>query len=175
MKGFLRDAFLYTQAAWALSVAEISLGNSSGAIAALDNAQERFDLLKELLQSARIRDDGIYWMAAQLDRQRGRTEASRGNYDRGLELFDKAIESSVRGSIAKSGTGIDPAIAEFKLERAALTARAGRSQGMVDKAYEDAVEALLDARGDGFTFRTAVLQPYLDRLVEQMIEGEKNR
>jgi len=173
-EGILRDAFLYTQAAWALSVAEISLGNSSGAVAALDNAQERFDLLKELLQSARIRDDGIYWMAAQLDRQRGRTEASRGNYERGLELFDSAIESSVRGSIAKLGTGTGPAIAEFKLERAALTARAGHSQDLVDKAYEDAVEALLDARGNGFTFRTAVLQPYLDRLVEQMTNGDKS-
>ena len=170
----LRDAFLYTQAAWALSVAEISLGNGNGASAALDNAEERFDLLKGLLSSARIRQDGIYWMEAQLNRQRGRIEASSGNYTRSLELFDSAIESLVRGSIAKSGTGTEPAIAELKLERAALSARANLPQKQVDDAYEEAVEALLGARGESFTFRTAVLGPYLDRLVEQILSGDKS-
>ena len=168
----LRDAFLYTQAAWALSVAEISLGNGNDADVALENAEERFDLLKELLSSARIRQDGIYWMEAQLNRQRGRLEASRGNYTTSLELFNSAIESLVRGSIAKSGTGTEPAIAELKLERASLTSRAGLPQNQVDQAYEEAVEALLGARGESSTFRTAVLRPYLDRLVERIANGE---
>jgi len=168
----LREEFLYTQAAWALSVAEISMGNQEGASSALDNAQERFDLLKNLLRSARIRQDGIYWMDAQLARQRGRLEATRGDYTRSLKLFDSAIESLTRGSIAKLGTGTEPAIAELKLERAAISARAGLPQDKIDSAYEEAVEALLESREDGSTFRTTVLRPYLDGLVERINNGD---
>jgi len=170
----LREAFLYTQAAWALSVAEISMGNLQGANAALDDAQERFDLLKTLLSSARIRQDGIYWMDAQLTRQRGRLEAASGNFTRSLRLFDDAIDSLTRGSIAKSGTGTEPAIAELKLERAAMSARAGLSQDKIDSAYEDAVDALLSSRDDGSAFRTAVLSPYLDRLVDRINDGDSS-
>ena len=172
-ESLLRDSFLYTQAAWALSVAEISLGNNYGANLALDKAQERFALLKNLLQASRIRQDGVYWMEAQLSRQRGRVEASSGNYTRGLELFDDAVNSLTRGSIAKSGTGSEPAIAELKLERAGLTARAGLPQQDVDTAYEEAVEALLATRGESLKFRTTVLRPYLDRLVDKIRQGDK--
>ncbi len=168
----LRESFLYTQAAWALSVAEISLGNNQGATVALDKAEERFGLLKNLLSSARIRQDGIYGMDAQLQRQRGRLEASRGNYTNSLELFDNAIESLVRGSIAKSGTGAEPAIAELKLERAAISARAGLRQEKVQGAYEEAVDALLVSRADGSAFRTTALKPYLDGLVERINSGD---
>ncbi|ANY19382.1 CHAT domain protein [Tsuneonella dongtanensis] len=168
-----RDAFLNTQAAWALSVAELSLGNVAGADAALDRAQERFDQLRDTLRAERTRDEGTMWLSARLARQRGRIEAARGDYDAAFRSFDSAIADLTRGALARSGTGTEPAIAEFQLERAALVARAGRPQAEVDAAYEKAVDALLLARDESAAFSTSALRPYLDRLAERMEAGDE--
>lgn len=168
----LRDAFLNTQAAWALSVAELSLGNTVGASAALDRAQERFNQLSDTLKAERIRDDGVTWLAARLGRQRGRIASARGDYATAFRSFDSAIGELTRGALARSGTGAEPAIAEFQLERAALVARAGRPEAEVDAAYETAVEALLLARDESAAFATTALRPYLDRLAARMEKGD---
>ncbi|MCT2559398.1 CHAT domain-containing protein [Tsuneonella sp. YG55] len=166
-----RDAFLSVQAAWALSVAELSLGNAQSAQAALDRAQEKFSQLRAVLKAERIRDDGIMWMSARLFRQDGRIAAARGNYDAAFQSFDRAIADLTRGALARAGTGTEPAIAEFQLERAALVARAGRPQEEIDAAYEKAVDALLLAREESAAFATSALIPYLDRLAEQAEAG----
>lgn len=168
----MRDAFLSTQAAWALSVAELALGNLGGADAALASAQDRFDRLRETLRSERIRDEGVMWLSARLARQRGRIQSTRGDYPAAFKSFDSAIADLTRGTLAGSGTGTEPAIAEFQLERAALVARAGRPQAEVDQAFEKAVEALLLARDDSAAFSTTALRPYLDRLAERMEAGD---
>jgi CHAT domain-containing protein/tetratricopeptide (TPR) repeat protein len=167
-----REAFLGTQAAWALSVAELSLGNVAGADVALGRAQERFDQLRSTLRAERIREEGVMWLSARLARQRGRIQSARGNYEAAFKSFDAAIADLTRGALAQSGTGTEPAIAEFLLERAALVARAGRPQGEVDTAFETAVEALLVARDDSAAFSTTALRPYLDRLAERMKAGD---
>lgn len=163
-----REAFLGTQAAWALSVAELSLGSVAGADAALDRAQDRFDQLRATLRAERIREEGMMWLSARLARQRGRIQSSRGNYEDAFKSFDAAITDLTRGALAQAGTGTEPAIAEFLLERAALVARAGRPPAEVDTAFEKAVEALLVARDDSAAFSTTALRPYLDRLAERM-------
>ena len=168
----LREAFLNTQAAWALSVAELSQGNVAGAERALDRAQDRFAQLNDTLRAARVREDGVTWMSARLARQRGRIAAARGDYASAFKSFDSAIADLTRGALASSGTGTEPAIAEFQLERAALVARAGRPQAEVDAAYERAVDALLLARGDSSTFATSALRPYLDRLASRVDAGD---
>jgi hypothetical protein len=168
----LREAFLNTQAAWALSVAELSQGNLAGAEVALGLAQNKFDQLNETLRAARVREDGVIWISARLAGQRGRIAAARGDYDTAFKSFDTAISELTRGALARSGTGTEPAIAEFQLQRAALVARAGRPQAEIDAAYERAVDALLLARGESSAFATAALRPYLDRLAARVDAGD---
>ncbi|MGN3975584.1 CHAT domain-containing protein [Tsuneonella sp. SYSU-LHT278] len=167
-----RDAFLNAQAAWALSVAELSLGNTTGAEAALQRARERFGQLRSVLAAERTRDDGIMWMSARISRQQGRIEAARGDYSAAFRSFDSAIADLKRGALARAGTGAEPAVAEFELERAALVARAGRPQAEIDAAYEKAVDALLLAREESAAFSTTALRPYLDRLAERVEAGD---
>jgi len=168
----LRDAFLNTQAAWALSFAELSLNNPAGADAALLRARERFEQLNGTLRARRIRDDGVAWLGARIARQQGRIAAARGDYPSALRSFDTAIGELTRGALARSGTGTEPAIAEFQLERAALIARAGRPQAEIDAAYETAVDALLLAREESAAFATSALRPYLDRLAVRADSGD---
>ncbi len=168
----LREAFLNTQAAWALSVAELSQGNVAGAETALGRAQDRFDQLNETLRAARVQESGVVWMSARLAGQRGRIAAARGDYDSAFRSFDTAISELTRGALARAGTGTEPAIAEFQLQRAALVARAGRPQAEIDAAYERAVDALLLARGESSAFATAALRPYLDRLATRVDAGD---
>ncbi|NNE58269.1 MAG: CHAT domain-containing protein [Hellea sp.] len=164
----LRETFLLSQSGWALSVAELSLGNVKGASRALDNAQKNYEDLTTQLRGSSLRDDAIIWLSARLDRQRGRIKAAQGEYDAAIDLFDRGIAALTRSNIALSGTGREPAIAEFQLERAKLLERAGGSEQEIDEAYESAVSALLSARNDSFAFSTAALAPYMNRLVTRM-------
>lgn len=169
----LREAFLQIQAYWGLSVAELSLGQIDAAQRAVDLAKQRMATLEEALAAERIREDGLFWLRARLDRQEGRIQAENGQFAVALRSFDSAIRQLTQGALARSGTGNEPAIAELKLERASLIARAGFGPQQVEEAYDAAVEALLLAREDNAAISTSLLQPYLDRLVVKVGNGDK--
>lgn len=169
----LREAFLQTQAYWGLSVADLALGNTEAAQTAIDLAQARMDNLQQSLAAERIREDGLFWLRARLDRQEGRIQAENGQFAASLQSFDNAIRQLTEGALARSGTGSEPAIAELKLERASLIARAGFDPQQIDDAYDDAVTALLLAREDNAGLSTSLLQPYLERLADKVDRGDK--
>ncbi len=168
----LREAFLRIQGNWARSVAELALDNPVGADAAITVAQSGLVDLAAALRSAKIREDGLFWLNARLLRQSGRIQASRGDYGAGILAFDEAISELTRGALARGGTGRDPAIAELLLERAALIARSGAPQADVDEAYGEAVDVLVEARDESASFSTSLLQPYLDQLATQIEAGD---
>lgn len=157
----LREVTLDTQVAWALSVAYLGRGRTQEATNALATAQKNF----EVLQSERIRKDGILWLGARLDRQAGRIAEKKGDYTGAIAAFDSAIRKLTLGSIANAGTGAEPAVAELQLERAEILARSGRPASEVNEAYKAAVAALVQVRDAQASFVTKPLQPYLDSLV----------
>lgn len=169
----LRDAFLRILGNWARSVAELSQDRSDpvAARAAIEIAQSDLDQLEASLDQGNIRRDGLLWLSARLLRQRGRIEASAGRYDRAVALFDGAIRELKNGAIARFGTGREPAIAELQLERAALVSRSSVSANAKRRAYETAVEALIESRDDSASFSTGLLQPYLDQLADEADNG----
>lgn len=171
----LRENFLLSHSAWALSVAELSLGNTAAADQALTLSADRFALLESLLSGAKINDNAVFWLSARLDRQRGRILAAQGKYDRALSSFDQGVETLTRGAIALSGTGNEPVIAEFLLERAALVNRAGKSPRQISAAYEKAVNALLNARDESFAFSTTALLPYVEGLANSISPDDQSQ
>lgn len=168
-----RAAFLETLAYWGLSFSELALGNTDAAEQAIEISKQRMDNLRFSLKADRASQDGLFWLSARLDRQLGRIQADKGQFAAAIQSFDNAIRLLTQGAIARSGTGSEPAIAELKLERASMIARAGFGPQQVDEAYDDAVTALLQAREENTAISTALLQPYLDRLADKMGSGDK--
>ncbi|QUL36790.1 CHAT domain-containing protein [Erythrobacter sp. JK5] len=170
----LREAFLRVQGNWARSVAELALDNPQGAAAAITVARSGLSDLSTVLDSANIRQDGLFWLNARLLRQSGRISAFNGDFVPAVAAFDDAITALTRAALARSGTGRDPAIAELLLERASLVARSGASRAETDEAYYKAVQALVDARDESASFSTSLLQPYLDQLADLIEAGDND-
>ena len=170
----LRETFLAIQASWALSVAELSVGNEGAALAAITTAEETYADLAESVSEAGIEEVGLYWLNAKLLRQRGRVQAGSGDFDNAISSFDLAVDQLTRGALARSGTGSDPAIAEVQLERASLIERAGRSEAEIEAAYNAAIDAMLDAREESSAFPTALLHPFLEQLAQGMAAGDQD-
>lgn len=162
----LREVVLTSQAYWALSVASLSENDRRLAREALEAARESIGSISGVERA------GVLWLEARLDRQLGRIEAAQGNYGAALDAFDDALAKLTRSSLSGIGTGAEPAIAELTLQRASILEDSGAPGETVDAAYAQAVNALVNARGQQAAFDTAPLIPYLNRLLERSKAGD---
>jgi CHAT domain len=156
----LYQLVLDTQANWARSVALLALGDTAASATALAAADTAF----RPLAAERIDQGAILWLKARLDRQRGRLAARRGDWPLAVASFDGAIEALSRGSLARGGSGNEPAVAEMRLERATLIGQRGAPPEEVTTAYSEAVDALIEAGSPGVVTPTG-LERYLDLLI----------
>lgn len=168
-----RETVIAVQGKWALSVAELALGNRAAALSAVTLARGELKDLKDSLAGQRVRQEGVTWLDARLVRQEGRVQAESGNFKDAVEAFDAAIQILLPGRGERPFSANDPAVAELQLERAAIIARAGRPAAEVQAAYDTALNAMLAAREDSGGFNTGLLNPYLDTLAERMAKGDK--
>ena len=168
-----RETVIGVQGNWALSVAELSLGNRSAALDAIALARSELDELNTSLEGQRIERGGLYWLDARLIRQLGRIQAESGDFATAVASFDNAIETLVGNARARAFASSDPAVAELRLERASIIDRAGSPQAEVEAAYNVAVDAMLNAREASSGFSTGLLHPFLDDLAVRMASGDK--
>jgi CHAT domain-containing protein len=168
-----RETVIGVQGNWALSVAESSTGNRQAALRAIDLAQNELDRLSRSLEGQRINQDGLYWLSARLVRQRGRIQAESRDFGGAVASFDQAIATLVKNNRAGTFAAEDPAVAELRLERAAIIDRAGRPAAEVEAAYIAALDAMLSAREASPGFTTGLLNPLLNSLAARMAKGDK--
>jgi hypothetical protein len=168
-----RGTVVRVQANWALSVAELTLGNRAAALNAVGLARRELDTLKRTLAGQRVMQDGFDWLDARLVRQEGRVKAESGDFNGAIAAFDEAIRILLPTSGGRTFTATDPVVAELQLERAAIVGRAGRPAGEVEAAYAAALDTMLAAREESGGFSTALIHPYLDRLAARMANGDK--
>ena len=168
-----RETIIGVQGNWALSVAQLALGNRSGALDAIEKSSGELSALRTSLEGQRIRQDGLYWLDARLQRQRGRVQAESGDFTAALKSFDEAIAKLSSGGRARTLGAGDPVVAELQLERASIIGRSGQPKANVQKAYEEAIAAMLAAREASAGLSTGLLHPYLDDLAGRMVGGEK--
>jgi len=166
-----RETVIGVQGTWALSVAELSLGNPAAALVAIDQASSELGELNKSLDGQRIERGGLYWLEAKLTRQRGRIQAESGNYTDAVTSYEAAITTLEAN--ARAFAPSDPAIAELRLERASVIDRAGKPQAEVEAAYNLAIDAMLNAREASAGFSTGLLHPFLDDLAGRMARGDK--
>ena len=169
----LKDNFLLAYTAWGLSVAELALDNRGLSEKALDTAEDRFSLFNSLAGQTNINDSSVYWLAARLDRQRGRLHALAENYDAAINAFDRGIASLRSRTQGAELRNNDPIVGEFQLEKAALMYRAGKSKVEIDSAYQTAVDSLLDVRSESYAFSTTALRPYFTSMLEKVRAGDE--
>jgi len=157
------------QANWARSVALLALGDPSGSARALDAA----DAAYLPLSGERIQQGPVLWLKSRLERQRGRLAARRQDWPVALASFDKAVDTLTLGAVGTGGTGREPAIAELKLERAAIVAQQGGASGVIRTAYGDAIDAMI-ASGAGEGVVPRGVDRYLDLLVAESAAGARD-
>ena len=168
-----RTTVVRVQANWALSVAELTLGNRAAALNAVGLARRELDTLKRTLAGQRVMQDGFDWLDARLVRQEGRVKAESGDFNGAIAAFDEAIRILLPSGGARAFSATDPVVAELQLERAAIVGRAGRPAAEVEAAYGAALDTMLAAREESGGFSTALIHPYLDRLAARMANGDK--
>lgn len=156
----LAQIVLDTQAQYARSVAFLSMGKEAESDRAIEAAITSF----RPLSNERIDQSQLLWLGARIDRQRGRLLARRGQYGDALGHFDRAVDAMRRGALANAGTGIEPAIAEANLERAAVFARSGAARPAVRQTFAEAVDQLLASGGTSLGASIG-MEDYLDLLV----------
>ncbi|MBV9932581.1 MAG: CHAT domain-containing protein, partial [Alphaproteobacteria bacterium] len=157
------------QANWARSVALLGLGDLAGSQAALAAADAAF----APLGAERIQQGPVLWLKARLERQRGRLAARRGQWAEALASFDRAGDALTLGAVETGGTGREPAIAEMRLERAAVVAQQGGPAETVRRAYGEAIDAMIAAGSpEGVVPRG--LDTYLDLLVADAKAGRQD-
>lgn len=169
----VRELVIRAQGNWALSFAELALSNGGAALTAIEAARGDLERAEGLLTAQRAETESLYWLDAQLLRQRGRVQAGTGDFAGAIASYNDAIELLLPRGAGAAFNPNDPAIAVLKLDRAAIINRAGRPAGEVDAAYSDALDAMLAAREEGGGFSTGLLQPYLDSLAQRMSNGDK--
>ncbi|QDH33055.1 CHAT domain-containing protein [Porphyrobacter sp. YT40] len=168
-----REMVVGVQGKWALSFAQLALGNRADALTAIVDARKELGELQALLDAQRADKEGLYWLDAKLLRQLGRVQADSGDYGSAIKSYDDAIALLLPNGTDASFNPNDPAIAVLKLDRAAIINRAGQPAGAIDKAYSEALDAMLAAREEGGGFSTGLLHPYLDSLAGRMANGDK--
>lgn len=168
-----RGTVVRVQANWALSVAELTLGNRAAALNAIGLARNELDNLKRTLAGQRVKQDGFDWLDARLVRQQGRVKAESGDFNGAIASFDEAIKILLPARGAGAFTVNDPVVAELQLERASIIGRAGRPAADVEAAYGAALDTMLAAREESGGFSTSLIHPYLDRLAGRMANGDK--
>ncbi|TFI57599.1 hypothetical protein E2493_13820 [Sphingomonas parva] len=154
----LSRSLLDAQRAWALSVAQLGLGRTAEAEAALAVAA---DLARTAVRT--VAPERIVWIRAAIERQKGRIEARKGAIETSLANFDCAI-TALQGGTPSAGhlcvfpdarplpdTALNaPLLVEAQLERASVASRdAARDPGAVLKDYEEAVQSLANLSGTG--------------------------
>ena len=168
-----REMVVGVQGKWALSFAQLALGNRAEALNAIVDARAELAELQALLDAQRADKEGLYWLDAKLLRQLGRVQADSGDYGSAIKSYDDAITLLLPNGTDASFNASDPTIAVLKLDRAAIINRAGQPAGVIDKAYSEALDAMLAAREEGGGFSTGLLHPYLDSLAARMANGDK--
>ena len=168
-----RETVIGIQGNWALSVAELSLGDRAAALRAITLAQNELEGLIRSLEGQRVDQEGLYWLNARLVRQRGRIQAENRDYNGAIASFDRAIALLVGTSQASFGVSDDPAVAELRLERASIISRAGRPAAEIEAAYVAALDALRSAREGSPGVSSGLLNPFLDSLAVRMANGDK--
>lgn len=154
----LTQLVIDAQANWARSVALLGLGDAPGATRALGRA----DAAYAPLRSEKIDQSSLSWLGARIERQRGRLAANAGDFDRAVGSFDRAVGYLERGG----GSGVEPVVAETRLERAGLLAREGASVARVRREYTEATDILIASAAVGGVLPAGIEQ-YLDLLVDE--------
>jgi tetratricopeptide (TPR) repeat protein len=149
------------QANWARSAAMLNLGDIEGSERTLSAAERAFAPLK----TDRIDQGSVLWLQARLLSQRGRIAARKRDWTTAVASYDQALDALTQSSIATDGTGSEPAIAEMKLERAAVLAAQGAPVEVVRAAYSEAVD-LLTTSSNSAGMVPEGLERYLDLLIE---------
>jgi tetratricopeptide (TPR) repeat protein len=149
------------QANWARSAAMLNLGDIEGSERTLAAAERAFAPLK----TDRIDQGSVLWLQARLLSQRGRIAARKRDWTAAVASYDQALDALTQSSIATDGTGSEPAIAEMRLERAAVLAGQGAPVEMVRAAYSEAVDQLTSSSNAAGIVPEG-LERYLDLLVE---------
>ncbi len=160
----LTQLVIDAQANWARSVALMGLGDLPGATRAIARA----DLAYAPLRSEKIDQTSLSWLGARIERQRGRLAAKAGDFDRAVESFDRAILYLARAG----GSGVEPVVAETRLERAGLLAREGASVARVRREYTEATDILIASAAAGGVLPAGIEQ-YLDLLVAEARTGAR--
>lgn len=158
----LEQLVLDAQANWARSVALLSLGDTPGAEAALAAAERSYAPVR----GERIDRAQVMWLGARIARQRGRLAARRRDWPAALGALDGALAELRTGALATAGTGTEPAIAEARLERAAVFAASGADRAAARAEYAEAVDALIAAGATG-TAPPVGIEGYFDLLVAE--------
>ena len=156
----LSQLVIDAQANWARSVALLAQGQRPAAVAALDAAERSIAALK----GEQIDQQQVAWLVARVQRQRARLLALDNRYPEALTALDMAV-TNLEGAGTEAAT-FGPSLAETRLERAGMAARAGRPRDEVMAEFDKAVDALISSNAAGSLLPPA-LEQYLDLLVSE--------
>ena len=156
----LSQLVIDAQANWARSVALLAQNQKPEAVAALDAAERSIAALK----GEQIDQQQVAWLVARVQRQRARLLALDNRYPEALAALDMAV-ANLEGAGTEAAT-FGPSLAETRLERAGMSARAGRPREEVMAEFDKAVDALISSNAAGSLLPPA-LEQYLDLLVSE--------
>jgi len=156
----LSQLVIDAQANWARSVALLAQDKRQEASAALDSA----DRSVAALRGEPVDQQQLAWLVARIERQRARLLALDNKLPEALAALDMAV-NNLEGAGTEAST-FGPSLAETRLERAAMAARAGQDRMAVMADFDKAVDSLISSNAAGSVLPPA-LEQYLDLLVAE--------
>ncbi|HUQ12827.1 MAG TPA: CHAT domain-containing protein [Novosphingobium sp.] len=164
--GSLSQLVVDAQANWARSVALLAQNKPGEAKAALDAADRNIAALR----AEPIDQQQVAWLTSRVERQRARLLAGEKNFPGALAALDMAV-FSLEGA-GSEAAAFGPTLAETRLERAAMSSRAGTDRTAVMAEFDKAIDALISSNAAGSILPPA-LEQYLDLLVAESRRGRQ--
>jgi CHAT domain-containing protein len=164
--GSLSQLVVDAQANWARSVALLAQGKAAEARIALDAADRNLSALR----AEPIDQQQVAWLTSRVERQRARLLAGDKDFTGALAALDRAV-TSLEG-VGSEAAAFGPTLAETRLERAAMSSRAGNDRMAVMAEFDKAIDSLIASNAAGSILPPA-LEQYLDLLVEESRRGRE--
>lgn len=158
----LSQLVIDAEAAWARSVALLGDNKPQESLQALSIADRQFAVLR---QESKVNQSQTRWLAARIERQRARLLLRLGRQTEAVEALDRAVVL-LEGTDTSGAVG--SVLAETKLERAGVIARAGGPIEPQLASFEDAINSFVSSDSQG-----AILPPAAEQYLELLVADAK--